>query len=222
MTTQDVKEFAELLTAVSELKGKPLSKMAITIYFEAMKDCTIEQVRDAMSSAVQTHKYAGVPTPAELREYIFAGADLLAAVAWDSARTSIELHGSYESIAFADPVISTVILSLGGWPQFCADFSELDSKGQSFYAREFQRLYMLYQKRGDCKQVTLLGRFDNENAFNGYLDTETFTLRLPGGNQKQIQINMVGFDRKQLPPPIASGAKRLSGGFTKIGDMGNG
>jgi hypothetical protein len=68
MTGEDEQAFTRALLAAAELFSRPLSKDAVALYFGAMSRYKLEDVKQAIGSAIQTSRT--FPNPAELATII--------------------------------------------------------------------------------------------------------------------------------------------------------
>ena len=191
MRNEDLERFREIMTGVSEVVGKSLSPVGLEMYFRLMSDCTIEQFESAMQQAMRAHKYATIPTPAELREFLFASKGDRSVLAWTEVDYAITAYGGGSSVAFEDGVINSTIMTIGGWPRLCHDYTELDAKGRSFFIRDFRQTYEILAARGGEHPKILFGMYDNQNILNNWLDPETLILKLPTGVQRRIEIGFI-------------------------------
>ncbi len=70
------KKFLVLLSAVCELYGRELSKVAIELYYNVLKEYGDVEVERAFNEAVKTHQYNCLPVPAKIVEIIKDRQDL--------------------------------------------------------------------------------------------------------------------------------------------------
>lgn len=125
------------IAALFELHGKEISPVLLGLYWEALRDLTPAQFREATGRALRECKF--LPKPAELRELAGNGSAARALIAWDAVRAALRKYSYTTSVDFG-PLVNAVIRSMGGW--YALDdmaTSELDVWGK----KEFERVYAL-------------------------------------------------------------------------------
>jgi len=162
MTAEDKPKFLEIMTAFCERDNKSLGKFALRMYFESLKDLSIEEFEQAAVVLFQTHKF--FPKPADFREALGLSSENDAILAWSQVVRAAKHIGAYESVQFSDPVIHSVIEAMGGWIGFC-DTPETELKWK---AKEFQTLYKA-MKAKTGHPVYLPGIVERDNAALGFL-----------------------------------------------------
>ena len=88
--------------------------------------------------------------------------------------------GVYESVSFADPVVGSVIETMGGWIRL-GDMLQNEEKWKQ---KEFERLYEILVVNGGHHPKSLPGIMEMENAVRGY--KVTVKPVLIGAQQGQI------------------------------------
>lgn len=120
MTTGDRQPFAELLLAIGETYGEPVSETRMEIYFRALSDLTLEDVCAAAESHVKRSKF--FPKPAELREAVDGAIDDRAEIAWMDVQALVRRYGYWHAgrIPWPDEVTEHAAMKLyGGWRALC-------------------------------------------------------------------------------------------------------
>lgn len=158
-------EFKPIMFGLGEIYDKELTPNIVSIYFEIFKDYPIEQFKKAIGEVIKSHKYANLPKPAEILEYLEGTKEDIALIAWLKVRGAIESVGYTETVEFDDPVISHCIFQMGGWQKVC----EVLNKDLPFMEKDFMELYRLYVKREITKPIKLIGYFEQTNRANGFL-----------------------------------------------------
>ena len=154
------------MTGLSDMFNKPISEFMLTVYYEALKDYTEEQVKKAVFTCLKNYKYAGLPKPADILEYLEGTREDKALMAWLQAKEAVQKGGYYSSVVFKDPIIARVLNELGGWQSFCcAPIDELP-----FIEKRFLDLYRVLEKRGVKDNVKLIGFIELSNGEKGYQD----------------------------------------------------
>jgi hypothetical protein len=182
VTEQDRKPLAALLTGLAEIFGAELSKTVHALYFEALQDIPLEDIKRAARAALATAKY--MPRPAELRELAGHGLESKEQAierAWQSWKTAVRKHGSYGSVLFEDGAIARTLVAIwGSWPGAC--LTEHSEEMWASKRKEFGRVYVLHSH----EPMYLAGQAELSNRVN----RGTFTR----GNEPAEQIALVGRD----------------------------
>lgn len=178
----DKKRFFEILSITAELYDKTLSEGVLRLYYNILKDYNIIAVEKALNSCVKNHKYNSVPKPAEILEYLEGSIEDKAYIAWTQAHMAVVKHGHYDTVEFADPIISHVIQELGGWMLF----SDMLTAELPFWEKRFREFYKVFEKRGVSGPVQLIGFVEGTNRNTGYLDHISEPVKIGFEEQKQI------------------------------------
>lgn len=167
MEPSDKTEFMKILSAMSELYGKALSKLLIKIYWYALKSFELVGIRQAFDTHIRNPDGGQFfPKPADIIRLIEGGGETRALHAWASVARTIEQVGIYQTVVFDDPLIHAVLENMGGWIDLCS----ITNERLPFYAREFQKRYMGYvNKKPERYPKSLWGLFERDNAQNGYI-----------------------------------------------------
>lgn len=154
-STQERQDFREMFETVWALYSKNITKNVLTIYWEALKRYTIEDIRHALNVHVQNPD-AGqfLPKPADLIKILDGSTETVALQAWSKVEKAIRSVGPYQSVVFDDPIIHTVILDMGGW----INLNNMMEDEVPFKAREFEKRYQGYAlRRPDTYRRKLTG-----------------------------------------------------------------
>lgn len=148
MTNQDRQEFATLLLGLGETYGEPVSDPRMEVYFRALSDLDLGDIREAANLHVRTSKF--FPKPAELREAIDGSADDRAEFAWTEMQRLVRAYGYYReppADAWSDEAARRAAYDLyGGWKALC---SNLPAQGPEMLgtAKLFKSSYCAYDGR---------------------------------------------------------------------------
>jgi len=194
MTDKDKHEFAAIMAGLAENFGTTLTKAGLRMRFEALKQYSIEQVRNAAISILRTRKYLKMPTIAEFIEHLEGGsAEDIAQVEAAKVLEAIKVHGPYRSVVFDNPVTQAVIeYSFGGWTKLAED---LDAKGEKWFFKDFERAYGAFARQGVKLGGTLLGICDHANQLIGHKKSEPVYI---GNQEKARQVRLMGSDAHKL------------------------
>lgn len=184
MQSQEKVEFFELLAGLSEIFDKILSKTTLEIYWNALREYSLDDFKRATNNIVQTHKYATFPKPAEFIEFINPPEDIAvkAEFALDEFWERFNNSG-YNSFEWRDPILAMTIEHYGGWRMILDTFPRADLKDQSFWMKDFKKIYGMFV-RYPRKNVRLrfIGLFESDNKAKGYLTDKTgHPIPLPDG-----------------------------------------
>lgn len=143
----DLKAFSETMKGLAEIfdSGKPLSAIKLEIYFRAMQDHSIQEIKMAAAKLVKTRVYSTFPKPAEFLGLIDGKEDDQPKLAWAKVDQAVRSQGPYASVQFDDPVIHSVVEALGGWAQICS----CTDKEWVWKQKDFEELYPLMAKKPD-------------------------------------------------------------------------
>lgn len=146
---RDVKRFATVMMALAECFDKEISEYKLELYFEALRELSIEEF-EATSRWLMRHRIitGTFPVIAEFflaMEKVRAGnIDLAdqAELAWRKLVWAIENYGYYHSVSFDDPYMHQAIESLGGWLKItdCDNRDWYESQLQ-WRRKEFVQIY---------------------------------------------------------------------------------
>lgn len=147
MTNSDRKQFAQLCALLSQAFDKEMSTLLANIYFDSLKDFSIEQVACAVEQAIKSRKF--FPKVAELRELIEGGADDRAAQAWALFLEAVS-NGGQSSVQFSDRAMATAMDAVfGGWTQACGILSaNCSDEMVAHYQKAFLKQYASAKNSG--------------------------------------------------------------------------
>jgi hypothetical protein len=137
-------EIIDQLVILAEAFGLSINDARMEIYAKMLLDLPIDKIQAGIICIIKTRTFAGnLPTVAEIREAIAGNGQPLetrAALAWDIVLTAIHEHGPYQSPAFADPIITRIVIAWGGW----SDFGTWPAEETKWKRKEFMQLYGAY------------------------------------------------------------------------------
>lgn len=167
MKDADRTKFAELLTGISEIYGKPISRVSMQLWFDALKDYEIDEIASALSRHVRnpdTGKW--IPKPADVIAAIDGTAADAAYLAWTKVEEAIQRVGSYETVVFDDPIIHCVVQDMGGW----VELGQVETNELKFKANEFAKRYQGYRQKGAVEDypAKLVGITEGDCASRGF------------------------------------------------------
>lgn len=146
MTENDRVAFAEFMLALGETYGEPVTEARMEIYFGALADLPLVDIRRAATIHVRTQKF--FPRPAELRQAMTGSVEERADLAWVQLLQLVRRVGYLGTPDFGDDIaLKRAALELfGGWTALC---SNLPAQGPELlgYAKQFKATYQAYDNR---------------------------------------------------------------------------
>lgn len=147
MKASDKQEFAKVVLAFAELKGKSLSLPAVDLYWAAMQSWEITDFKAAATHLLKTCEF--MPVPKDFEDLIKAGRSTAGeafakVIAW--ARS-----GAYRTPALSadGKFIDRVVHALGGWQVI----ARCDDDKLSFLERRFTEHFEQMQDSGDVREA---------------------------------------------------------------------
>lgn len=165
MIDSDKMEFARLLMAAGEMYSREISKELKRMYFDALRDLSIEQVSEALNAHINNPDGGQYfPKPADLRRYLQGTAkqqataiEDKAAIAWSAICEQIRKVGSYGTLRLDDKQALATVKAMGGWSMLCQSTTdELVWK-----RKEFVRMYETFERTPlEALPASLPGRIE--------------------------------------------------------------
>ena len=194
MTKRDFSEFGQLMSLLNETYGdanKPISNLKLDVYFQALEDLNIEQIKQAIKILFQTKTMHIFPVPPEIREAVSGNPDAVAQQALDKLLGAVRYVGGYRDVIFDDPIIHAIIVREGGWIAVCD--KTLDE--WIWFKKDFMKIYRGYMGKNMAdipKKLTGIHKDLNDSRGEKY-DLNPFII----GN-KQGALKWAGLDTKQI------------------------
>lgn len=118
MKDKDKQEFRAILAGLAEIytPTRPMSLVAQRLYFQALSDLSLAQVRSAATTALSESGRTFMPRPGELRKLAVGDR---AEMAWLEVMKAVRHVGDYGSPKWTDPVIAHAVNATGGWARLC-------------------------------------------------------------------------------------------------------
>lgn len=164
MQVQDMEKFSQVLNWVFAYYEKELTDLTFEMYWNGLKDYSIEEVQAAFNAHLQ-HPEDGKwwPKVSDIIKNCKGGTQDNALRAWNEVETAIRKVGGYQDVVFHDPLIHQIIHKMGGWIALC-DIP--DEKSLTFKANEFKKSYRaLYATPQQLQPpVELTGIINAQNA----------------------------------------------------------
>lgn len=138
MTPADFDQFATIVRAFAELKGKSISAPAIELYWNAMQHWRLDEFQAAAAQLLRTAKF--FPTPADFEQLREASRSTVPeqwARALDHARNLPVSGGYLQEKPTGDAVLDAAVRAIGGY-RAIANASERDLQ---FMGQRFEEHY---------------------------------------------------------------------------------
>jgi len=197
-------KFLEILGGVYDFYGRELSAFSAQVWLQACESFDVEQVSKALSAhLMDPERGQFMPKPADIVRQLQGTNTDRSLVAWGKALDAMQRVGAYESVAFDDGIIHTVIEDLGGWSKLCrSNMDELQ-----FVQKRFCDSYKAYASRPGHEHPSYLpGAHEIENRMNG---RKTQKPVLIGSPEKAAEVMRLGVDGSKTKITRASESLRL-------------
>lgn len=202
MEPADLKTFTATLQSCYELYAKEVSPGVIRLWWEAMRPYSLEAFTLAMSRHVQNPDTGQfLPKPADVIRMLGGTTQDKALQAWAKVDRAVRHVGTYESVAFDDPLIHRVLHDMGGW-------IGLGTKSEDewpFVQREFENRYRGFSMRGERPEypARLIGITEADNTIRGRSCTPP---RLIGNAEMAAAVLTGGTERSLVGFTVALSA----------------
>ena len=207
MNDSERTQFVEIMAGLGEIYDKLFSKVAITMYWDALKDYSLDDVKRATNNIVRTHKYATFPKPAEFIEYIDPPQDAESKAELMTEEFYARFTGSgYESFEWQDPTLAMTVAHYGGWHSVLAQYPRDNDKDAMFWMKDFKKVYIAFLKHPRrMSSLRMMGTLESDNKIKGYLtDEKGGVIPLPEGEgfiritSPEAQKYLEAKDQKQI------------------------
>jgi hypothetical protein len=191
MQDSDKKRFLTVLTGIADYYGKELSNGVIGLYWQGLRQYDIEAVERALWEHTQNPDSGQfMPKIADVTRILQGRTQDQAQVAWTKVDKAVRTVGTYQDVAFDDPVIHRVLTDMGGW----IALGQKKEDEWPFIAKEFETRYRGYKMRGEMPEYppVLIGISNAHNSKEGYRLAPPILI----GNPKQAeQVRLGGTDK---------------------------
>ncbi len=143
MDDSNKKEFAVLFYGTGELYDKTVTKELLQLYFNILKDYSIDEVQEGVSKHSLDSKHGSFfPKPADIARHIHKDTvEDKSALAWSQVIQCIRSEGSYGSLKLDDKQAIAAVKALGSWQQLCGTLE----KDMTWKKKEFMSIYKTYE-----------------------------------------------------------------------------
>ena len=141
MKTSDMPLFAVLMHTLGEFYGKEISETLSEMYWNSWKRFEWKDVKKAVGKHMDDPKTGQfMPKTCQIVGWIEGTPEIRALQAWAKVTQAISRIGAYRSVAFDDPIIHSVISTLGGWIKLCMS----KTSDLPFIGHDFQKHYLAF------------------------------------------------------------------------------
>lgn len=145
MHPNDEPELVAMVTDVLAYYRQPVSKFTLSVWTEACKPFTLEQVTKALTAhATDAERGVYAPKVADIIRVLAGTHTDRAALAWGKVHEAMSAVGAYTDVVFDDPAIHAAVEDCGGWPKMC----RTDVKELSYLQHRFCESHKAYAGRG--------------------------------------------------------------------------
>jgi hypothetical protein len=167
MKSSDLVDFAAMMNGLGEYYGKQISPSLTDIYWNGLQQYDFAEVSSAVNAHVRnTETGQFMPKISDVERYLHGSTGTRAMQAWLRVANAIQAVGTYETVAFDDPLIHACIEDMGGWPSM----GQISNDELPFKIREFEKRYMAYLQSPPLRviQPFLLGLYETHDRTLGY------------------------------------------------------
>lgn len=155
-----------------------LTEEALRLYFDVLRDYSVEQVKEAVARHLRSDDGRFFPAPAHLIRQIEGSESERAHIAWRIFLDALGKHGYYDSVRFPNAAYHYAITLLGGWVKVSEEYGALSDREIEFRRGAFAALYMRGEREATFERVPgrvqvtpyLKGYYEIDNGQRGYLD----------------------------------------------------
>ena len=146
MVDEDKQEFATLFYGAGEYYNKQVSKELLLIYFNSLRDYSIEDVKSSVSKHMLDSEHGNFfPKLADIvRNSVFTPlkTDEIAELAWAQIRRFLRTGGVYGTLKLDDGQAIAALKSFTTWKEFCY----MNDSSMTWAKKEFMSMYSTYEK----------------------------------------------------------------------------
>jgi hypothetical protein len=189
----DELKFVTILTGLADYYGKELSEGTIALYWQGLQQYDLKAVERAMWEHTQNPDNGQfMPKIADITRCLQGRTQDQAFMAWTKVDSAIKRVGTYQDVAFDDPIIHRVIMDMGGWIWLGHQTEE----EWPFIAKRFESAYRGYRMRGETPDYppVLTGIANAHNQQEGFATAPPTLI----GDQGKAQMVLSGGTNKPM------------------------
>lgn len=160
MDNKDLIEFSKIMYGLAENFSAALTNNGLDLRFEALRQYSIDQIRQSATNILRTRKYTKMPTVADFVSAIegdqeHADEDRAEMQAM-AVISEIKRVGSYGNPKLTDPITASICKSVFRWNYLC----QMPEADTSFFIRDFKAAYLASHREGKREILALEGGID--------------------------------------------------------------
>lgn len=194
-TLEQKRRFASLITGMADYYKAEISRTALSIYWEGLRQFSYEAIEKACWAHTQLADEAGrwMPRNSDIVKMIEGGTADRAMMAWSKVDNAVRVRGTWDDVVFDDEIIHRVIADMGGWVLVGGK----DDKEWPFVGKEFQQRYRAFSQRGGAPDypAKLTGIANAQNGSSGRPELPPILI---GDTEKAKQVLKKGSGAAQL------------------------
>lgn len=193
MIVQDYEKFSHLMADVHGFYQRDVSNFALSVWWEAMRPFDFAAVAQSLNRHVMNPDSGQyMPKPADIVRMLQGSTQDAALIAWAKVDKAVRHVGTWEDVAFDDPLIHRVLHDMGGW----IAMGQKTEDEWPFVAREFENRYRGFKARNEFPVYpqVLIGLAGANNRQQGQKIAPPVLI----GNKEAAQRVIQGGDDKPL------------------------
>jgi len=198
--------FAQLFTILADYYKSEVSRAMLLVYWEGLRQYDYEAIEKAAWAHTQSPDEAGrwMPKISDLTKVLQGRTVDQASIAWAKVDRAIRTVGTWQDVAFDDPLIHRVIQDIGGWIKL----GQQDEKEWPFIEKRFVTAYQGYRMKSDMPDYPdrLIGM---ANAHNGVEGQNKQPVRLIGDAEKAKAVLLAGSGNVKTMNHVSNSIKQL-------------
>ena len=198
MNINDFEKFKEGIEGVYNFYGKDLSTFSLDVWWNALRVYDLPAVIDSFNRHLMNPDSGQwLPKPADIVKMFGGRTQDRALHAWAKVDRAVRCVGSYESVAFDDPLIHRVLHEMGGW----VGLGQKSEDEWPFIAKEFENRYRGYSMRSETPEYppVLIGIAESYNSQKGFKTSSPRLIGNPVIAQEVMSggsnVNLIGTSR---------------------------
>lgn len=129
-------EFLKLMQKTFQIYKTICDKETVKLFWEILKEWELEEIRKALEIYMAAPKNGQfLPKPINISNILSEMPSGMARKGLKIAIDAISLYGPYASIGFEDLSINASIIDIGGWEEFCTNYSQLEKEFIKHYKK---------------------------------------------------------------------------------------
>lgn len=186
LESTDKQAFVKLMAGIGEYYNRQMSPMLVDIYWQGLQGYDFASVSAAINAHARNPDSGQyIPKIADVERHIKGNSGTRAMQAWVKVANAIQEIGTYETVAFSDPLIHACIDDMGGWVQF----GMITDDELPFKIKEFEKRYMAYLQIPPVRKppAALIGVYDARNIVQGHAKRDVVMIGDDGATKLMLE-----------------------------------